>query len=286
MVPILEIVRRSKRGQAIKDVEVNHSNQSGVSCGDHLSKKFINRKESLGYRDDDWYNSTTWAWAYRYGPAKWASLRFADSLPTVVELSGGIRAVFGREYEGARALLVMYRLPSTYSNYVEDRNEQRHLTSVVTVGARGVFGLGNAMARPWKYRLAEQKTSQRSWNQCQSRQGQQPKGGHHVPTLKPWRQFGGFRSTSWKIAHLYLIISAYRSSNTILRFDWRWSIITPCPSHRAPRRTVRCGGAIVASKSGRGPRNKLGQGIYFPQMYHWSMTLRGKNLLSDCVYRA
>lgn len=47
--------------------------------------------------------------------AKWASHRFADSLPTVAELSEGLRAVFGREYEGARALLVMYRLSPNYS---------------------------------------------------------------------------------------------------------------------------------------------------------------------------
>ena len=45
---------------------------------------------------------------------RWAKHRFADNPPTVAELSEGLRAVFGREYEGARALLAVYRLPSHY----------------------------------------------------------------------------------------------------------------------------------------------------------------------------
>ena len=47
--------------------------------------------------------------------SEWALNRFSDSTPTVAELSEGLRAVFGREYDGARALLAIYRLPPNYT---------------------------------------------------------------------------------------------------------------------------------------------------------------------------
>jgi len=47
--------------------------------------------------------------------AQWASRRFADGTPpTVACISDGLREVFGREYEGARVLLAIYRLRTNY----------------------------------------------------------------------------------------------------------------------------------------------------------------------------
>lgn len=48
--------------------------------------------------------------------AQWASRRFADGSPaTVAAISEGLREVFGREYEGARVLLAIYRLRTNYN---------------------------------------------------------------------------------------------------------------------------------------------------------------------------